>query len=266
MIKYLLYLSLLSCLFLLGCGKGSKGLDDVQVEDTNAKALLEGIWIDANEGDVSFCVKGDTIYYPDSISRSVKFQILRDTLVLLGNNVSKYKIIRQEEDVFEFENGNGDIVSFVKSENPSDSLLFIHDHSIVINQNILIKRDTVVNYADNRYHCYVQVNPTSYQVFKSSYNDDGLEVENVYFDNIVHISIYSGANSIFSKDFRKSDFGSAVPGQMLEQCILSDISLDGLDDSGFRYQAQLAVPDSPSCFIARFTISYKGTIDYTSSN
>ncbi|MCD8292015.1 MAG: DUF4738 domain-containing protein [Prevotella sp.] len=265
MIRYILYLTVLFCLFLMGCGNGSQKQEDTE-EDNDAEAMLEGIWIDANEGDVSFLVKGDTIYYPDSTSRAVCFQIIRDTLVLLGNNISKYKIIRQEEDVFEFENGNGDIMSLIKSDNPNDSLLFIHDNSIVINQNTLIKRDTVVNYVDKRYHCYVQVNPTSYQVYKSSYNDDGLEVENVYYDNIVHISIYLGANGIFSKDFRKSDFTYAVPKQMFDQCILSDIVLDKLDDKGFNYQAQLGIPDSPSCFIAQFTISYDATVKYGNSD
>lgn len=261
MTKNIIYFALLCSLFLMGCGNGTQRQQDTE-DDSNAEAMLEGIWVDANEGDVSFRVKGDTIYYPDSISRAVGFRIMNDTLVLLGNNVSKYRIVRQEEDVFEFENGNGDIISLVKSENPSDSLLFIHDNSIVINQNTLIKRDTVVNYTDKRYHCYVQVNPTTYQVYKSSYNDDGLEVENVYYDNIVHISIYSGANGIFSKDFRKKDFSYAVPEQMIDQCILSDIVYDKLDDKGFHYQAQLGIPDSPSCFIADFTISYEAAIKY----
>ncbi|MCD8296167.1 MAG: DUF4738 domain-containing protein [Prevotella sp.] len=261
MAKYTIYLALLGCLFLIGCGNGAQRQEE-ETEDANAKAMLEGIWIDANEGDVSFCVRGDTIYYPDSTSRAVSFRIIRDTLVLEGSNISKYRIIRQEEDIFEFENGNGDVIRLVKSENPSDSLLFVHENVIVINQNTLIKRDTVVNYTDKRYHCYVQVNPTTYQVYKSSYNDDGLEVENVYYDNIVHISIYSGANSIFSKDFRKSDFSYAVPNQMLDQCILSDIVLDKFDDKGFRYQAQLGIPDSQSYFIADFTISYEAKIKY----
>ncbi len=265
MAKYNIYLAVLCCLFLLGCGPGAQRQEEDTEEDDNAKAMLEGIWIDANEGDVSFCVKGDTIYYPDSTSRAVSFQIIRDTLVLHGNNVSKYRIIRQEEDVFEFENGEGDIIKLVKSENPSDSLMFVHENTIVINQNTLIKRDTVVNYVDDRYHCYVQVNPTSYQVYKTSYNDDGMEVETVYYDNIIHISIYSGAKGIFSKDFRKSDFAYAVRKQMLDQCILSDIILEKVDGNGFRYQAQLGIPDSPSCFIARFTISYEAEIKYGDS-
>ncbi len=62
---------------------------------------------------------------------------------------------------------------------------------LALNQNTLIKRDTVVVRGDEKYHLYVQVNPTSYKVYKSSYNDDGVEVDNVYYDNIVNLACLS---------------------------------------------------------------------------
>ena len=72
--------------------------------------------------------------------------------------------------------------------------------------------------------------------------------------------IFSGSSKLFSKDFRKDDFASCVPKNMLSQCVLSDIKLDYLDKSGFHYQTQLAIPDSPSCFIVKLAITYKGKI------
>ncbi|MDO4161222.1 MAG: DUF4738 domain-containing protein, partial [Prevotellaceae bacterium] len=65
---------------------------------------------------------------------------------------------------------------------------------------------------------------------------------------------------IFSKDFYKKDFNTIVPDNMLKQCILSDIVLDYIDDSGVHYNTQLALPDSPSSFIVKLTISYQGKI------
>lgn len=57
------------------------------------------------------------------------------------------------------------------------------------------------------------MNPTTYKVYKSSYNDDGVQVDNVYYDNIVNIHVYHGANRVFSRDFHKKDFLKVVPAE-----------------------------------------------------
>lgn len=229
-------------------------------EDVEAKAMLSGIWIDEDEETVMFRVKGDTIYYPDTTSSPVKFKIIGDTMVMSGKNESKYPIIRQTRNIFEFKNQNGDIVKLVRSDNPSDSLIFVNIRPVALNQKKVIKRDTIVSHAEKKYHCYIQVNPTQYKVYRAFTNAEGMEVENVYYDNIIHVSIFNGTNRIYSRDFRKDAFESLVPGGMLGQMILSDIELLKLDEAGFHYKAQLAIPDSPGCFIVDFTISYEGRV------
>lgn len=251
-----LSLSLLVC----GCNSSSKH-DNVPKEDKRAKSMLEGIWADADVGNVVFMVKGDTVYYPDSTLQPVEFRIIQDTMFLLGNNMSKYPIIRQSENLFEFKNQNNDIVKLSRSEDSNDSLFFFRRPTVILNQGKIIKRDTIVRYEDKQYHCYVQVNPTTYKVFRSYYNSEGMEIENVYYDNIIHVSNFAGRNKIFSKDFRKNDFVNSVPKNMLKQCILSDIKLVGVDERGFKYQTQLAIPDSPSSFIVDLYISYAGKIN-----
>ena len=64
-----LSLSLLVC----GCNSSSKH-DNVPKEDKRAKSMLEGIWTDADVGNVVFMVKGDTVYYPDSTLQPVEFR------------------------------------------------------------------------------------------------------------------------------------------------------------------------------------------------
>lgn len=253
----LISLVLLLALFAASCGKSS-GKKAEQQEDRKAMAMLEGIWLDSDESTPTFWIKGDTVYYPDSTSQPMAFKIIADTLIFYGNSVFKYPIIKQMPHLLEFRNPNGDIVKLVKSDDPNDSLQFVRHAAVVINQNTLIKRDTVVTHGAGKYHCYVQVNPTTYKVYRTSYNNEGLEVENVYYDNIIHIGIYSGANKLYSKDFRKSDFSRNVAKDMLSQCVLSDMKLNTLDESGIHYFAQLAVPDSPSSFIVEVIISYKG--------
>ena len=102
-----------------GCKDTNKPADTPQ-EDLKAKSMLEGIWIDADEETVVFKIKGDTVYYPDSTSQPVKFQIIQDTMILLGNNASKYPIVSQEDHIFEFKNQSKDIIKLVKSENLND--------------------------------------------------------------------------------------------------------------------------------------------------
>ena len=91
---------LLAC-FLLGvaaCGQKSEKEQPEIKEDTAAKKLLQGIWLDGDDEDnVVFRVKGDTIYYPDSTSQPVYFYIVGDTLVMKGANLSKYPIMKQAE-------------------------------------------------------------------------------------------------------------------------------------------------------------------------
>lgn len=237
------------------------------IEDLNAKAMLEGVWIDADEENVVFKIKGDTVYYPDSTSQPVEFKIIKDTMVLSGgSSASKYPIVKQGSYVFEFKNQNNDIIRLVKSDDPNDSLYFIRRPVVTLNQKKIIKRDSVVRLGDRQYHCYVQVNPTTYKVFRTYYNSEGIEIDNIYYDNIIHVSIFAGADRLFSKDFRKGDFRNFVPKDMLKQCILSDIKLYSLDDKGLKYHVQLAIPDSPSCFILDMVITYGAEIKMRIAN
>lgn len=252
---------LLAC-FLLGvaaCGQKSEKEQPEIKEDTAAKKLLQGIWLDGDdEDDVAFRVKGDTIYYPDSTSRPVYFYIVGDTLVMKGANTSKYPIVHQAAHIFQFKVQNGDIVKLVKTDDQSYLQQFSHEQPVTLNQNTLVKRDTVVNAGNEKLHLYVQVNPTTFKVYKSSYNDDGVEVDNVYHDNIVNVNIYQGSRKIFGRDFRKEDFKGQVPHEFLKQSILSDIVFRKVDAEGVHYKVVLAMPDSSMSYQVEIIISLEG--------
>lgn len=261
MIRRIVFLiaSLIVVLFVLSCNNSNKQEKNI-VEDKAAKAMLEGIWLDADGENVTFKIKGDTVYYPDSMTHPVMFKIISDTMIFYGKNISKYPIIKQSENIFEFRNQTGDVIKLIKSNNPNDSIQFVRYTPILLNQNRVIKRDSIVSFQGENYHCYVQINPTTYKVYRTFYNDEGLEIENIYYDNIIHISIFSGNVKLFSKDFRKGDFSSNVPKNMLSQSVLSDIRLDYLDKNGFHYLTQLAIPDSPTSFVVKLTVSYGGKV------
>lgn len=229
-------------------------------EDTAAKKMLQGIWVDEDAQTVAFKAKGDTIFYPDTTSLPVYFQIIGDTLVLHGVNEVKYPVVKQTRHLFVFKNQNGDEVRLTLSDDPDDANAFRHEKPQAINQNQLIRRDTIVNYEGERYHCYVQVNPTSYKVVKSSYNDEGVEVGNVYYDNIVNLNVYQGAKKLFSRDFHKQQFASFIPKDVIQQVILNDVLFKKVDQEGIHYTASLGMPDNISSFQIELIVSYEGKL------
>lgn len=244
---------------LLSCGNKDKGDKAAGfTEDLNAKKMLQGIWLNDDADDVAFRVKGDTIYYPDSTSQPMYFYIASDTLVMRGASEVKYPIVKQAAHLFEFKNQGGDIIKLIKTSDQSYLKAFVQQQPVALNQNQLIKRDSVVAFGDEKYHVYVQVNPTSYKVFKSAYNDDGVQVENVYYDNIVNLNIYNGANKLFSRDFHRADFSKKVPKEFLNEAILSDLVFGKIDKDGVHYFAVLAQPDSNISYQVEVIVSFKG--------
>ena len=244
-------------LLVMGCRKQAEA-PVAPREDATAKQMLQGIWLNDGEEDVAFKAKGDTIYYPDSTSLPVYFQIVGDTLVLHGVSDAKYRVLKQAPHLFVFEHQSGDHVRLVNSEDAGDEAYFGAKQAVVLNQRQLIKRDTVVTVGNDRYHCYVQVNPTTYKVVKTAYNDDGVAVDNVYYDNIVHLSVFKGNQKVYSSNFEKKDFAQQVPSQILTQSVLSDITYTKADASALYFTASIAIPDSPSCYQVVITIAYDG--------
>lgn len=253
-------------LLLIGLGlafascRETKSESAVLQEDLKAKQMLQGVWVNDESQDVAFRVKGDTIYYPDSISQPVYFQIFKDTIVFHGTNERKYPILRQTPHLFKFKNLNGEEVVLTLSNDADDITMFSVTHPIPLNQNQLIKRDTLVSYNDERYHCYVQVNPTTYKVIKTTYNDEGVAVDNFYYDNIINLHVYRGGKKIFSSDFHKHHFEKQVPVDFLNQSVLSDLLFKGIDSNGIHYMASLVIPDSMSSFQVEVVIGFSGRL------
>lgn len=228
-----------------------------KAESREAKQLLQGVWLDAESEEVSFRAKGDTLYYPDPAMLPAAFRIVDDSLHIGSRS---YHIVKQAEHLFWFVNQNGDVVKLVKSSNPADLQAFQHRKLEVLSVQQVLKSDSVVMFGGERYHWYIAVNPTKYRVTKTTYTDDGVGVENVYYDNIIHISLFQGARQLFSRDFKKRDYEAYVPSSFLSQAVLGNMQYDGVDDSGFRFNATLCIPDEASCYLVGTTISRDGKL------
>ena len=224
--------------FVVGCGKKTQAADAPQ-EDKHAKQLLQGIWLNEDDEDVAFRVLGDTIYYPDSSSQPVAFAVYADTLVMRGASDVRYSIVKLAAHLFEFKNQSGDLIKLVKTADKSYLRSFEHQKNVELNQKTLIKRDTIVSHGDDKYHLWVQV-------------------DEVYYDNIVNLNVFHGAQKLFSRDFKKQDFSKNVPTAFLEQAVFSDLVFEEIDSAGIHYLAVLAQPNSSISYQVRVTISFAG--------
>ena len=228
-------------------------------ESKEAKELLQGIWVDDETDEVSFRAVGDTIFYPDTISQPTYFKIVKDSLVL-GAVGAKYPIVKQMEHVFWFRNQNGDILKLRKSDDPVHAYAFVQEKPKVRTYTEVVKFDSVVFYNGERYHWYIVINPTKYKVHTSSYNDDGVEVDNVYYDNIMHVSVFNGARKLFSTDFKKQLYASKIPQQFLSQSVLSNMEFSEVDAKGFHFVSTICIPDGAACYKAENVVSFDGKL------
>lgn len=243
----------------VACGGNKKERVEAS-ESLQAKKILQGIWLDDDGDDVAFYVKGDSVYFPDSTSVPSYFKIVRDSFVVIGGNTVKYHILKQTPHLFIFVNTNGEKVKLYKTDDNSYLSLFESKAIMHVNQNHTIKKDTVLFYNEKKYHCYIQVNPTTYKVIKSSYNDDGVEVGQVYYDNIINLAIYNGASKVLSRDISKGFFGDEVPTSFIKQAVFSDLSVTGINANGIICSAVLAIPETSMSYIVELVVGYNGTI------
>ena len=231
-----------------------------EVESREAKRLLQGIWLEETTEEVLFRAEGDTIYYPDASSQPTHFRIINDSLEL---GSQRYPILKQSEYQFWFQNQGGDVVKLTKSETADDSLAFLHNQPEILSLSEVLKLDSVVMYDGERYHWYIAINPTKYRVRKVTYNGEGVAIENIYFDNIIHISLFQGKRQLYSRDFNKRMYGSDVPEDFLEQAVLGNMQFDHVDAKGFHFNATICIPDGASCYLVETLIDFTGKMTMT---
>ena len=83
-----------------------------------------------------------------------------------------------------------------------------------------------------RYRAYVYINPSQMKVVKTTYSEDGISMDNIYYDNVMHIS---------------------------------DMNFTGIDRKGYHYQALVCIPESPVCNLVNLTISFDGKLNITAA-
>ena len=85
-----------------------------------------------------------------------------------------------------------------------------------------------------------------------------MEVENVYYDNIMHIAVFKGAQRLYSSDFHKQQYASKVPKDFLSDAILGNMEYSHIDTEGLHFNATLCIPDGASCYMVETIVDYQG--------
>ena len=256
-LKYIYGLLLLMAF--MSCGQRNHPVAQLE-ESREAKQLLQGVWMDEDTESIVFKMKGDSVYYPDSTSQTVCFKVIGDTLYI--GSTARYPIEKHASHLLWFRSQDGELVKLVKSDDDEESSdVFKQNTPQILTVNEVLKRDSVVMYNGERYHLYVVVNPTKYKVTRHALNDEGLDVENVYYDNIIHVSVYHGAKAVFSRDFNKQFYAKKVPETFLQQSILNNIEYASTDDKGFHFNASICIPDEASCYLVEHIISFDGKLN-----
>lgn len=250
-----LVIELCCCIALTACGNNreTKTIE----EDLTAKALLQGIWIDDETEIPLIRIEGDTIYYTNPQNVPASFKVMKDTIYVYGSNTTAYKIDRQTEYSFWFHSLDEEVVKLHKSENPEDTLIFKDQEVEVIPTTLeVIKKDSVVIYDGTRYRGYVYINPSTMKVTRTSYSESGIGVDNVYYDNVIHICVYEGRQMLYGKDITKNIFSVVFPEELLNQMILADMNFMGINSRGYQYQATLRIPESSVYNLVNIAIGF----------
>ena len=156
----------------------------------------------------------------------------------------------------------GEVLHLSKAESSIDSLLTTQEYESSELDRQVIQKDDIVLFNNTRYRGYVYINPTDIKVIQPTITEEGLEGENVYYDNIIHICVYEGKNRLFGRDMKKQDFESLIPQDYFQRAILSDMEFMGVNTYGYQYQATICIPDGVSCYLVNISITKDGDITY----
>ncbi|MCR5077030.1 MAG: DUF4738 domain-containing protein [Prevotella sp.] len=236
----------------------NKGTDyKVSHEDKKAKEMLQGLWTDEEGSDPAMLVRGDSIFYPDSASMPVRFWVYQDTLYIQGQHVNGYKIEKQAPHLLKFSNQNGDEVKLVKSGDKALRSSFDY-HVYAMNTFDEQAQDTVVRTDLGYFESKIRVETTPDRVVKSTYNDDGIEVDNMYLDNVASLTILNHGNPVFAHDFRKQEFQSLIPKNFLSQCILRRMSFTHVDTKALYFDVVIGIPDASTTYVIEVRVTPTG--------
>lgn len=227
--------------------------------DPNVKSQLQGTWLDRNTESPVLKIDGDSLFYASNSDVMMPYKLFDDTLFVYGLHTSAYPITELTEHLFSFVTPMGDEMCLYKDDY-SDITIEAPSTSQSTPVDKVIRKDSVIIYRNIRYRGYVTINPTTIKVVHPGITEDGFSVDNVYYDNIIHICVYEGKKQLCGKDIKREMFKSVVPNDFLSMAILQDMRFTGVNNGAFIFHSKLRVPDGP-CYYAIVIIDRNNEVD-----
>ena len=174
-----------------------------------------------------------------------------------GQNLNGYKILKQTNAFFSFNNQNGDEVNLFRSSN-KDLMASFGYHVYAMNLFDKSGSDTIVSTDMGFYDCQIRTCTTSERVIKSTYNDNGIEVDNAYLDNVSTLTLRSRDSVVYKHDFLKQEFSNYIPRDFIAHCILRNLEFDRADRKALFFNATIGIPDASSGYVVEVRITPDG--------
>lgn len=260
--KKIISVFLLAVVSMTSCVNQSQEKDAVDTtRSRHLKENLQGVWLDDITEQPIIKVEGDSVYVFDRFSIPQSFTIHGDTLVILGRERITYVIQQLKPHTFRFYTSIGDVVSLHKTENDSLSGVgFAHEQ--LPEKKQVTKKDTIVMHHGIRYRAYAYINPTTKRVYHPGVTSEGIIVDNVYYDNVIHICVYQNKQRLCAKDIHKEMLEGTVPSDFLKTSILADMNFVKVSSKGFHYRAMVQVPDEMTCYHVNVLIDEKNQLTF----
>lgn len=254
-------LAMLCILMCTACSLQEKKVAEEKMEvDTAAVRELQGLWLDDNTELPLFRIKGDSIYYASQVNVPMPFTVMNDTLMVFSVDTLLYPIKERGLYSLEYKSLTGDVIAVHKAETDTVSfgLPVVEEKSA----DEVIEKDSVIMYKGERFRGYAYINPTRKKVIRLGMSEEGLPIENVYYDNIIHICIYKGRERLFARDIDKEMFAQVVPMDFLKLSILSDMDFLSVNEEGYWYLATICEPEGASCYNVKMNVTREGEVRY----
>lgn len=233
-----------------------------EADDGQRIEMLQGIWLDDDTEMPVMKVRGDSIW----LSRSgvpFCFVLSVDTLLPRDTDHNALYIKSLGSQNFSFYTQSGDTIRLHKA---GDAEVWDAGFAETLRQPTeVLKKDSVLTHGGKRYRGYVFINPSTKKVLVHEVTDEGLTVDNVYYDNVIHVCVYQGNQKLYSRDIVKEMFAGVVPESFLRVAILSDMDFIAVDASGYTYMADIcSVPSSGmSSYRVAVHIDKEGNLSYS---
>lgn len=171
-------------------------------EDETAKDMLQGMWLNNEDGALAFNVRGDSLYYPQKGFLPMHIYVVGDSLYMQGSGTMRYKITRQTDNRIEVRTHDGSDLVLVRTQQKSDSLTFAEAGSkAVLRPSLAQATDTVCG----TWHIKAEPVPSADNVVSRRVNSEGFETDELYSGNDFRLTVSHTANSVFGRVVKKEE-------------------------------------------------------------